>query len=134
MCPLTHASFLALGTSIVVSFIFGFLWYGPLFGKTWAGLMGYKVTEECQGKPPLSSLLLTLLGNVFTTVAMAYILNIYKPCCNFGAALLIWIGFYVPVALSTVAWDRRPWKLFALNTIYYLLNLQLIAAVLTYVK
>jgi len=25
----------------IASFIFGFLWYGPLFGKQWMNLMGF---------------------------------------------------------------------------------------------
>ena len=133
MCPLTHASFLALGVSVVASFIFGYLWYGPLFGKTWAGLMGIKMDKDCQ-KPPVSALALTLLGTFFTTMVMAYIENILKPYCNFGMALMLWLGFYVPVQVGTVLWERKPWALFALNAIYYLLNLELITAILTFVR
>ena len=92
---------------MVASFIFGFLWYGPLFGKTWAGLMGFK-TEGCEGKPPVKALLVTFLGTAFTTFAMAYILGNYKPCCNFGAALLVWFGFYVPLLFSPIAWEGKP--------------------------
>jgi hypothetical protein len=134
MCSITHASFLALGLSVAASFIFGYVWYGPLFGKTWAQLMGIKMEEGKCGKPPISSLLLTILGAAFTTFVMAYILNILKPCCNVGMALLIWLGFYVPVQFGSVTWEGRPWKLFALNTVYTLLNLQLISAILTYVR
>jgi hypothetical protein len=134
MCPITHESKLALLIAVAASFIFGYLWYGPLFGKTWAGLMGFKMTEECKGKPPLRSLLLTFLGTALTTFALAYILGNYKPACNFGAALLVWLGFYVPLLFSAVAWESRPWTLFALNAAFYLLNLQLIAGILTYIR
>jgi hypothetical protein len=133
ICPVTHASLLALISAVVASFVFGFLWYGPLFGKTWAGLMGFKM-EDCKDKkPPVSALLLTLLGAAFTVFAMAYIINNYKPDCNFGAAFLIWLGFYVPLLFGSVTWEQRPWKLFALNAVYYFLNLQLIATILTFV-
>ena len=134
MCPITHASFLALGVSVFASFMFGYVWYGPLFGKTWGQLMGFKM-EDCKGKKPeASALLLTLLGTVLTTFVLAYILNIYKPCCSVGAAFLIWLGFYVPVQFSAVAWEGKPWKLFILNGAFYLLNLQLIAAILTHLR
>jgi hypothetical protein len=134
ICPVTHESLLGLGTAVVASFAFGFVWYGPLFGKKWADLMGFKMDEKCTGKPPVSSLLLTLFGTLLTTIAMAYIINIYKPDCNFGAAFLVWLGFYIPLLLGTVTWERRPWNLFALNAIYYFLNLQLIATVLTFIR
>ena len=47
MCPFVHGNYLVLGLAVVVSFAFGFLWYGPLFGKTWVQLMGIK-KEECK--------------------------------------------------------------------------------------
>lgn len=134
MCPITHTKLLTLGITVVVSFFFGFLWYGPLFGKKWAQLAGFKMTDECKGKPPLSSLLLTLLGTFLTTIAMAYIINVLKPCCNFGAVFLVWIGFYVPLMFGTVAWEQRPWMFFVLNAVYAFLNLQLIAALITYLR
>ena len=132
MCPITHTSLLALGTAVVVSFIFGFLWYGPIFGKAWAGLMGFKIEDGKGKKPPVSSLILTIFGTCLTTFVLAYILHNSKLQCNFGVGLLAWIGFYIPLLLGTVTWEGRPWKLFALNAAYNFLNLQLIAAIVTY--
>ncbi len=134
MCPITQTSFIALAVSVVGSFIFGFLWYGPIFGKTWATLAGFKV-ENCKDqKPPVSSLLLTIVGNALTTFAMAYILHVLKAPCNVGAALMVWLGFYVPLMLGSVTWEQRPWKFFAINATFAFINLQLISAILTYVK
>jgi Protein of unknown function (DUF1761) len=128
MCPFTHANYLVLGAAVVSSFIFGYLWYGPLFGKTWAQLMGIKMGEF---KPKPWALPLTLLGTVLTTFVLSFILYIYKPYCPYGAAFFIWLGFYLPRLLGCVTWEGQPWKLFALNAAYYFLNLQLITAVLT---
>ena len=130
MCPITHASYLALGVSVVASFIFGFLWYGPLFGKTWAGLMGFKM-EDCKDKKPeTAALLLTLLGTALTTFVLAYIANTWKPYCNFGAAFLIWLGFYVPLLFGSVAWEGKPWKLFLINAGYSLVSLLVMGSIL----
>ena len=134
MCPITHQSLLALGLSVVAAFIFGFLWYGPLFGKKWAELAGFKMDKECCGKPPIASLLITLAGNVSTVCVLAYLIGNGKFCCNASAAFMVWIGFYVPLMLGTVVWEQRPWKFFLLNASYAFLSLQLITAVLTYVK
>ncbi len=129
MCPFTHANYLVLGAAVAASFVFGFLWYGPLFGKTWAQLMGIKMGEY---KPKPWALPLTLLGTVLTTFVLAYILYIYRPYCTYGAAFFIWLGFYLPRLFGSVTWEGKPWKLFALNAAYYFLNLQLITAVLTF--
>ena len=124
----------SIAVTVIASFVFGFLWYGPLFGKTWMGLMGKKM-EDCKGKkPPASALLLTLFGTFLTTLALGYLLYNTKSCCNFGLPFLIWLGFYVPLLFGSVTWEGRPWKLFALNAAYYFLNLQLISAILTYWK
>jgi hypothetical protein len=132
MCPLTHFHCLTLLTTVVASFIFGFLWYGPFFGKMWAELMGKKM-EDCKGKkPPISALLLTLLGTFLTTMVMAYLLHYSKVGCTFGLATCVWLGFYVPLLLGTVTWEGKPWKLFILNGCFYYLNLQLIVGVLTF--
>ena len=132
ICPITHTKIAALGTAIAASFIFGYVWYGPLFGKTWAGLMGFKMDAGKCGKPPISSLLLTLLGTVFTVFVLAYLLKSNTSCCSVGTAFVLWLGFNVPILFSSVSWEGRPLKLFALNAAFYLLNLQLIAAILTF--
>ena len=129
MCPFTNVNYLVLGLAVVASFIFGYLWYGPLFGKLWAQLVGLKCEE---GKLKPWALPLTLLGTVLTTSVLAYILFIYKPYCSYGAAFFVWLGFYLPVLVGAVTWEGKPWKLFALHAAYNLLNLQLIAAVLSF--
>lgn len=128
MCPFTHANYLVLASAMVASFVFGYLWYGPLFGKVWAQLIGIKKGES---KPKPWAMPLTFLGIVLTTFVLAYILYIYKPYCSFGAAFFVWLGFYLPLQLGGVTWEGKPWKLLALNTTYNFLNLQLIAAILT---
>ncbi len=134
MCPLTHFSFLSLGVSVAASFIFGFIWYGPLFGKTWAGLVGKKF-EDCKDKKPeASALLLTIFGTFLSVTVLAYLIHAVKSPCNYGVAFFVWLGFYVPLLLGSVTWEGRPWKLFALNGVYYFLNLQLITLILTNFK
>ncbi|MDE2027145.1 MAG: DUF1761 domain-containing protein [Candidatus Omnitrophica bacterium] len=135
MCPITHESQLALLIAVIASFIFGAIWYGPLFGRTWAVLNGMKVPEEgCKGKPPVRSLLITFLGTCLTVFGLAYIMGNYKPLCSYGPALIVWLGFVVPLLLSSIAWECKPWKLFAINAVFYLLNFYLITVILTYVR
>lgn len=129
MCPLTHASIVALVVSLVLSFVFGFVWYGPLFGKRWAQLVGVKMDP----KPPVKLMLLAFLGTALQVFALAYIVNMFHVRCSFDAALVVWIGFQIPLLLSAVLWEKKPWELFVLNGAFYFLNLQLIAAILMYV-
>jgi len=132
MCPFINANFLVIAVAVVASFFFGFLWYGPIFGKQWAELVGLKIREGECNKPKPWALPLTLLGTILTTFVLAYFLSIYKPFCAFGAAFFIWAGFYLPVLFSSVSWEGKSWKLLLLNASFYFLNLQLIAAILSF--
>ena len=132
MCPFINTNYLVLILAVVASFVFGYIWYGPLFGKTWAQLAGIKFEEGTCNKPKPESLILTLLGTVLTVFVLAYFLSIYKPYCSYGAAFFIWLGFYLPLLFSTVSWEGKSWKFLVLNGTYYFLNLQLIAAILTF--
>ena len=132
MCPFIHANYLVLGSAIVASFLFGYLWYGPIFGKTWVALVGLAVKSAEHNKPKPWALPLTLLGTILTTFVLAYILSIYKPYCAYGAAFFIWAGFYLPLLTGSVTWEGKPWKLLFLNGAYNFLNLQLIAAILSF--
>jgi len=140
--PNLSFNYLAIVVSIFMSFAFSGLWYGPLFGKRWAQLMGIKMDKKVDCKLPKLSVCLQLLGTVLTVYVLAYEVQIWRPsvwgvgmdkcACTYGlcAGLFTWLGFYVPMMLGTVAWERRPWKLFLLNATYNFLNLQMIAGIL----
>jgi hypothetical protein len=37
------------------------------------------------------------------------------------AAFFTWLGFFFPVDLGSVAWERKSWKLLFINTRYHFL-------------
>lgn len=129
MCPFIHANYFVLAGAVIASFIFGSLWYGPIFGKMWSDLVGRK--QETSAPEPWV-IIGTLIGTIFTTFVLAYFQDIYKPYCSYGAAFFIWLGFYLPVLFGAVAWEGKPWNLLFLNGAYYFLNLQLISAILSF--
>ena len=51
---------------------------------------------------------------------------------GFFNAMWIWHGFFVPMQLSAVAWEKRSWALFGLNLAYLFLNLQIMAMILAF--
>jgi hypothetical protein len=48
-----------------------------------------------------------------------------------NASIFTWLGFYLPVDIGVVTWERKSWKLFAINTGYHLMMLIVAATVLT---
>ena len=48
-----------------------------------------------------------------------------------SSAIFTWLGFFVPVDLNAVAWERKSWKLFSINAGYHLASLFVAATILT---
>jgi hypothetical protein len=133
----------AIIAAIVAAFIFGFLWYGPFMGKTWAKLMGFS-PEQCKPDPAkmIKMLALQLIGTFLTTYVLAHSTQVWRPTVwGVGAdapnwmygsmsAVFTWIGFYVPLQMNKCTWEGKPWKLFALNSAHDIINLMIIAQIL----
>lgn len=123
--------------AIVVSFLVGFLWHGPLFGKQW---MKYnKITPP---KPEdmsfsmmipgfVASILMAftqaaVLGRTFEILALAHV----------GHALIIatiiWLPFTALVIANEYTWAGKSYGHTAFDAAYNLVSVWAIAAVLYY--
>jgi hypothetical protein len=49
-----------------------------------------------------------------------------------NSAISVWIGFFVPVHLSRVVWEKHSWKLFFINSGYHLVATIVVALILSY--
>lgn len=138
-------SFLAIAVAVIANFFFGFVWYTVLFQRTWAVEMGFDPDEKPETGPMLKGMALMVLGNTFLAWVFAHNIQVWNPV-TWGlpdsgatpamyaamAAFYTWLGFFVPVLLSAVAWEKKSWKLFGINAAYHLLALMLVAMILTH--
>ncbi|MGB2867736.1 MAG: DUF1761 domain-containing protein [Bacteroidota bacterium] len=60
--------------AVVANFIFGFIWYTPLFGRTWAKEMGFNF----DAKPPAGAMAKGLVLMVVGSFFMAYVRTILR--------------------------------------------------------
>lgn len=125
----------AMGVAFVAAFVLSFLWWGPLFGKTWNRLMGFDNVRQPMGK----SLVLQAVGTVFLSYVLWHVMEAFAVThktdgtgllrgeLDVGMALMgaffTWLGFYVPVQLGRVAWEKASWALFGINAGGHLLIL-----------
>jgi hypothetical protein len=130
-----HTNFLAVLVAAVVATVVGMLWYGPLFGESWSKLIG--MTPEKMAAVKKQGMTGKYVANFIAALIMAYVLaqSIYaRPFLGFlGGFVLsfwIWLGFIATVALGMVLWEGKPMKLYWINTLYYLVSLCLMSAVL----
>lgn len=144
MQPELHLNFLAIVVSVIAAFFVGYLWYGPLFGKMWAREMGFPEDYEPDGKTMARAMALQILGLTLIAYVLAHTGQVWRPSVwNAGvdeanwiyaaySTFFTWLGFFVPVLLSNVAWKGESGRLFAINAAYYLVNLGVINAILAY--
>ena len=134
-----HVNMMAVLIAVVANFALGFIWYTPLFGNAWAKENGFDRSVKPATSEMVKGMTFMVIGNFFMAYVFAH--NImawsYVPGANemsavqnvLSSTIFTWLGFYLPVDLGTVAWERKSWKLFAINTGYHYMTL-LVAAVI----
>jgi hypothetical protein len=144
MHPEIHLNYWAVLAAVAASFVFGWIWHGPLFGKLWVRLMKLPANFQPTPKAMLRSMALGVFGTVLTAYVLTYTGAIWRASVwgvgtdaefyfyGFMAGFFTWLGFYVPLFLNAVAWEGRSWGLFGLNVAYHFFNLQIIAMILAY--
>ena len=133
---------LAIVVAVVVNFVLGFLWYAKLFMKSWTKEMGYDPNMRPDGKAMAKGMALMVIGNFLFAWILAFYLAGWKfipgsaqmGTLSFAinSALSVWIGFFVPVHLSRVVWEKHSWKLFFINSGYHLVATVVVALILAY--
>lgn len=124
---------------MLASILIGFVWYGPLFGKPWMKMSGIIMPEK---KPSffvmLKPIVISLAGALFMSLTLAHwlvfsavVLNVTGLVGALQGAFWLWLGLTVPVGVSVVAWEGKPWRLFLIHSAYWLVLLSTMAMVLS---
>ena len=143
--PEIQINLTAVIVAVVANFIFGFVWFTFLFRNAWAREMGFDVNEQPERSAMIKGMILNLIGNFLLAWVLAHNIAVWdpqswglppsdlSPIASAGmAAFFTWLGFYVPIFLGTVAWEKRSWKLFGINSSYHLLALLIVANIITF--
>lgn len=139
------SAFLAIGVAFVAYFIVSFLWWGPLMGKRWAAEMGM----EMEGNGGMArSMVLQVVASALTVYMLWMIMTAFSVThmaddsgLMLGdlaivdalvGAFFLWLGFFVPMQLGRVAWEKASWTLFGINAVGQLIALALASVVFTF--
>lgn len=132
----------AVLVATVVSFVIGFLWYTVLFAKPWMKEMGYAPDSRPDGKTMLKGILLMLIGSFLFVWVLAWAMAGWQfipnaremgPAVNgINSAIFLWLGFFVPVHLGRIVWEKSSWKLFSINAGHHLVSLLFAALIIAY--
>lgn len=137
---LSSVNHLAILTAAIVSFIIGFLWHGPVFGKVWLQLMNISAQELEAGKKEMGKkmpyvMLAALVQQFITAAVMGLLIQALGITSFVGAVTLafwIWLGFVATVLLNGVLWEKRSINLYLFNIAYHFVILAAMAKVLVW--
>ena len=134
-----NINYVAILVAVVANFILGFIWYTPLFGRAWAKEMGFDTHIKPTSEEMARGMIIMVIGNflmayVFAhnNAAWSYVPGMKEmpaAASIMNATVFTWLGFYLPVDIGAVTWERKSWKLFGINTGYHFMML-LVAAVI----
>ncbi len=123
-------NYLAVLVCAVLAMVLGYVWYGPIFGKTWMRLMG--MDRESMGEGQNMGMLygIQFVGALIMAFVLAHTLTFamaYLHTSGISAGLQTgfwnWIGLIAPVTVGMVLWEGKPWKLWAIIAGYWLVTL-----------
>ncbi len=121
----------------IASMIVGWLWYGPIFGKTWMKLskLTKQQIDKAKKEGMAKSYIWALIFSLVTAYVLAGVVGL-TGASTFGSALLagfwVWLGFYAPQAASGVLWEGKSMKMFWLNAISHLITLEVAALIIAF--
>jgi hypothetical protein len=64
--PEININFTAILVAVIANFIFGFLWYTPIFGKLWAKEMGFDTSKKTFNALMSQGIIFMVIGNFFS--------------------------------------------------------------------
>jgi len=134
---MTEVSFLPILLAGIVSFILGYAWYHPrVFGGVWMRLANVTPESVERGKRQMSiSAPVALLGSMLVAYVMSYFgiaWGVYDIIGAIELGFWCWLGFVAPTMLGQVLWEHRPFTLYLLNALYWLVSFIVMAIILLF--
>ena len=125
--------------SAIACFIIGFLFHGPLFGKTWMRLAKVTMPEN----PNFKEMLAPMFWNFVTNIVCASVLSMMIWIAAYSAIMgpmtwykgmiiggWLWLGFTAMWTAMDVLWMKKSWKLWLFDSISFLVSIMAMCAIL----
>ena len=128
-----HLNHMAILVSAIAQWLLGAIWYSPaLFAKPWMAMVG--ITH---GQAKKSSMMLGMVASFIGSLVLSFILAHLVfwsgvATASWGALIgfIAWTGFIAAPLSATYIYEGRPFKLFAINTGFWLVALLMSGALL----
>jgi hypothetical protein len=129
-------NYLPILVASLVSFAISSLWYSPmLFGKEWLALRKISETEiaDIQARGVWKSYLAQFIMTLITFSVLAFVVSMAETRSSSDDAflgLLAWLGFIVPISLSSWLWKKESFTLVMIDAVNNLIVLTIGGAII----
>ncbi len=114
----------------VASQILGMIWYSPkVFGSAWMKMVGVKDNNDKSGMG--KKVLIAFLGALVTAYVLIMLINL-TGLAAVRVAFYVWLGFIATTTMGSFLWEMKPFNLWILNNAYSLVNLVMVALIVSY--
>ncbi len=111
-------NWLAIAIATIVAFVWGGLWYGPLFGKAWINALPSSNQEIKPSAAPFIISLITSFGSCLVMAGLIAALNLSSWVDGALLGLICGIGFVAFSNISDGAFCRFSWSLLLIQSGY----------------
>jgi hypothetical protein len=126
-----HVNYLAVLIAAFANYIFAYIWYTVIFSKLWSNLTG--ITEM---KPNPVKIILVFIGALVMSFVLYHEIvfgdaytNITGIRGGLMAGFFNWIGFIAPLTLTGVVYEKRSWKLWLLDNMFWFISLLIMGTI-----
>lgn len=122
---------IAIVLAALATFIIGFLFHGPLFGKLWMRLANVHPTGNEKMSGMIPQMIWNFIVNLVTAGVMALLFLAIFTSSLIGEetwykgaiwAAWIWLGFIVTSSSINVIWMKHSWKLWLFECVASLVS------------
>ena len=129
---LHHFNHWAILVSALILWMLGAVWYSPaLFAKPWMAALGIVPTGPKKGLA--AGMVASFVGDVLVAFALLHVI-LWSEASTFAAGafvgFLCWFGFIAATQFPQGIYERRPAKLFLINSGFWLVGLLIVGGVL----
>jgi len=125
---MTHLTFnyWAILVSALIQWFLGAAWYSPaLFAKPWMAMVLVR-PDSTKKNSMIMGMITSFIGSLVTSLMLAHVV-IWSHAATIAAGaligLILWLGFIAAPLSASYIYEGRPFKLFAINTGYWLVGL-----------
>jgi hypothetical protein len=116
-----HFNHIAILVAALYQWILGALWYSLFFAKPWMALTGRQKGSRPKGA--VFGMISSFIGGLILSLMLAHVV-IWSGSTTIGCGALIgficWLGFIATPLFAETIYERRSFKLLAINLGYWL--------------